>query len=480
MNKHAAFPGSAAGVLLLALLPAGPACAGTDLADLRHAQRWPELKAAAQAALNVDAGDPDAIAAMVDALWHEGRAPQALAIAATARARGHDSAALRLAEAGAWSLLGRWSDVTHTLAPDLPGGDPEVLLLVALALREQGRLEEARPILVTLTRRRPADRRAWINLARLELQAGQAAAAIAALRQLPAPADTPEALLLTARAQRLGRDPAAAVATVTRALAAAPERASLYALRAQALADLQSWPEAARDIHTALQLGARAAADYLLACESARQLGDTEALAGYARAGLAAHPQQAEFALQLAHALRELGRLEEADGLLARAQAGFPDDASLALEHALVQMALGRNDAVVATLDPVLARRPGAEAYALRGYAWLRRGEPVRAGEDAGNALALEPGHPTALLVQARVALAEGRPERAEAPCRQALARAPALAWANTTCGEVALAQGRADAARALADRALQLSPQDAEALALRDKLRQRATGSPP
>lgn len=445
------------------------------LASLRQQQRWTELRLEARATLTRAPADAEAHAALVEALWRGGALTEAMIAAEKARAAGADSAALRLAQAHVFALSGHWDRVTQLLTPDVEAASatPESLLLAGMALCEQGRLEDARRYLVRLTQREPTATRGWLQLARLELTARRPAAAQAALEQLPAAArNGDDALYLTARLQADDGQPQAAMATLTRALGQAPLRASLYALRARQLANLQAWPEAARDIHSALLLGASAAEDYLLACEAARMLDDTEALAAYARAGMADHPQRAEFPLQLARALRGLEKAGQARALLEKSVKDFPANSALALELALAQAAEGRQQDVVKTLDTLLAKQPSAQGYALRAYARLHLGDLARAHEDAGNALALEPGLANALLVQARVALARGEPVLAEAPCRQALARAPELAWANTTCGEVALALGKVDAARALTEQALRLSPQDAEALSLKEKLK--------
>lgn len=451
------------------------AAAPDTLASLRQQQRWMELRLEARATLARAPADAEAYAALVEALWRGGALTEAIATAEQARAAGVDSAALRQAQASALALRGEWAAVTRLLASDaaVAGVVPDTLLLHGIALREQGRLDDARQALSRFTQGQPASARGWLQLARVELLAGKPAAAQAALNRLPESARAKdEALYLTARLQADGGQAQAAVATLTRALEQAPLRASLYALRARQLANLQAWPEAAQDIHSALLLGASAAEDYLLACEAARMLDDTEALAAYARAGMAAHPQRAEFPLQRARALRGLGDATQARTLLEKGVKDFPANTALVLELALAQAAEGRHQDVVNTLDALLVKQPSAQAYALRAYARLHLGDLVRAGEDAGNALALEPGLTNALLVQARVALARGEPALAEAPCRQALARAPELAWAHTTCGEVALALGQADTARALAEKALRLSPQDVEALRLKEQLK--------
>lgn len=456
---------------------ATPAAASDSLVSLRQQQRWMELRLEARAALARAPADAEAHAALVEALWRGGALAEAIAAAERARAAGADSAALRLAQASALALRGRLEEASRLLGPDADaaGASPETLMLAAVTLREQGRLDDARRYLARLTQMEPTAKRGWLQLARLELAARRPAAAQAALEQLPAAArNGGEALYLTARLQAEAGQAQAAVATLTRALEQAPLRASLYALRARQLANLQAWPAAAADIHSALLLGATAAEDYLLACEAARMLDDTEALAAYAKAGMTAHPQRAEFPLQRARALRGLGDAVQARTLLEKSVKDFPANTALVLELALAQAAEGRHQDVVNTLDALLAKQPSAQGYALRAYARLHLGDLAHAGEDAGNALALEPGLPNALLVQARVALARGLPAQAEAPCRQALARAPGLAWAHTTCGEVALALGQADSARALAEQALRISPQDAEALRLKERLKSK------
>lgn len=460
--------------LLLALALPTTARGADTLASLREARQWTELRLEARAVLATAPADADAHAALVEALWRGGNLSGALAAAMAARQAGADSQALRRAEAGALALRGRWVDVSRLLSADAAAATapPDTLLLAARALLHQERLDEARTLLVRLTQQEPSPAGAWLELARLELAARRPAAAQQALDRLPAARrDSVEALYLSARRLAADGDARGAVTALTGAISRAPLRASLYALRARQLANLQAWPEAARDIHSALLLGAGAAEDYLLACEAARMLEDNEALAAYARAGMAAHPGRTEFPLQLARALRALGDATPAVALLEKQLKDFPGNNALALELALAQAALGRQQDVVATLDGLLARQPSAQGYALRAYARLHLGELAQASEDAGNALVLEPGLANALLVQARVALARGEAARGESPCRQALARAPGLAWAYTTCSEVALALGKRDSARVLAEQALRLSPQDAEALRLNEQL---------
>lgn len=458
--------------LWLAMALPSLASATDTLASLRAEERWAELRMEARATLAQSPRDPAAHAALVEALWRGGNLAGALAAASAARQLGVDSPALRLGEATALALRERWPEVTRALGKDAEAADAPAatLLLAAAALRTQGRPGEARLALQRLLQREPGHRPARLELARVELAARRPKEALSALGALAPAATTSETLALTARAQADLGQPREAVATLTRALERAPLRASLYAQRARQLANLQAWPEAARDIHSALLLGAGSAEDYLLACEAARMLDDTEALAAYARAGMGAHPLRPEFPLQLARALRGLGEAGKARELLGQGMKQFPGNNALRLELALAHAADGRQQDVVTTLEPLLAQQPSAQAYALRAYARLRLGDLDRAQEDAGNALVLDPGLANALLVQARVALARGEPARAEPPCRQALARAPGLAWAHTTCGEVALALGKPDAARALAEQALRLSPQDAEALQLKEK----------
>lgn len=455
-----------------------PAITATStLASLRQQQRWMELRLEARAILAQAPTDADAHAALVEALWHGGALTAALASADRARAAGADSAALRLAQSNALALRGRWDEVARLMAADAdaPGAAAETVWLAGMALHEEGRLDDARRYFNRFTQQEPAAARGWLQLARLELAARQPAAAQAALNKLPAGArNSDAALYLTARLQADAGQAQAAVATLTHALEKAPLRARLYALRARQLANLQAWPEAARDIHSALLLGTSAAEDYLLACEAARMLDDTEALAAYARAGMDAHPQRSEFPLQLARALRGLGNAGQARTLLDKSVQDFPGNTALVLELALAQAAEDKQQDVVSTLDALLAKQPSAQGYALRAYARLRLGDLVRANEDAGNALVLEPGLANALLVQARVALARGEPVLAEAPCRQVLARAPGLVWAHTTCGEVALALGRAESALVQAEQALRLSPQDADALRLQESIKHK------
>lgn len=464
--------------LVMSLLAGSPlANAADSLISLRESQHWAELRLEARASLVQESGNVEAYAALVESLWRGGATTEALAEAEKARAAGADSAALRLSQANIFALRRSWEDVTRVLVNDVDATDavPESLLLVGISLREQGRLDDARRYLTRLTKQEPTASRGWLQLANLELAAKRPTAAQAALERLPVTARSgTEALYLTARVQADSGQTQTAIATLTHALEKTPLRASLYALRARQLANLQAWPEAARDIHSALLLGASAASDYLLACEAARMLDDNAAQAAYARIGMATYAQRIEFPLQLAYALRALGDAQQARALLGKSVKDFPGNTALALELALAQAADGQHQDVINTLDALLAKQPSAQGYALRAYAQLQLGNLVRAGEDATNALALESGLVNALLVQARVALAQGLPAQAETPCRQALARAPDLAWAHTTCGELALALGNLRAAQALIEQALRLSPQDAEALRLSAQLKSK------
>jgi predicted O-linked N-acetylglucosamine transferase (SPINDLY family) len=181
----------------------------------------------------------------------------------------------------------------HALSAEFEGN-------LAAALHRAGRLEEAQRHYQSLLQRAPQEQEALLGLAKVQLEAGQGAAAVASLeRLLQLNAAHVGALILSGDARRFLAQPAAAMLDYEHALQLAPD--SILALNNYG--------------NMLLELG---------------QAGT--ALEHYDRA-LSLAPREPDTQYNRAAALRELGRREEAAGCLEVLLREFPGQ-----EHALTNL----------------------------------------------------------------------------------------------------------------------------------------------
>ena len=120
----------------------------------------------------------------------------------------------------------------------------------------------------------------------------------------------------------------------------------------------------------------------------------------------------------------------------------------------------GRLEEARALYEQVLAAHPRhAEALHLLGYLWFQKGDPIRALDLIGRAIALQPANPGYRYNRALILKETGRLEDAAADFREVARLQPADVDAWCDLGEALLALGRPEEALAAWDRAVALRP---------------------
>ena len=297
-------------------------------------------------------------------------------------------------------LLGSEPSMAEAQAREILGaypGHPEALLLLAAALRLQGRAEAAVEALEPVVRALPA----WppvhleVGLAMAEL--GQTRPAVAALRRA------------TALEPRL----------------IAGWRALAEQLRA--LGD-----EAGADAATAAEIRASTSDPGLL--EAATALVDNRLAVAerLLRDRLKRDPENVPAIRMLAEVGGRLGKLDDAEKLLSRALELAPGFAPARFNYATVLYRLNRAAEATAHLDLLLAREPGRAGYLnLKAAALGRIGEYDQAIALYDQLLARYPDHPKAWMSYGHALKTVGRQADCVAAYRRAVAISPQLgeAW---------------------------------------------------
>ncbi|MGF1505326.1 MAG: tetratricopeptide repeat protein [Anaerolineae bacterium] len=115
------------------------------------------------------------------------------------------------------------------------------------------------------------------------------------------------------------------------------------------------------------------------------------------------------------------------DSLLAvpMVRLAISDETYLLLEDGLIALRTGDTATAMGALTAAVTREALATGYALRGEAYLQRGDPYRAQADFNKALRIDPGLLRARLNRAAVRAQTGNPAGARADYDAALAAAP-------------------------------------------------------
>jgi lipopolysaccharide biosynthesis regulator YciM len=327
---------------------------------LDRQRRRDEAQAVLKGVRSVISGDPDAA---IEALSDAARlgTPEAvdtyLALGALFRREGDVSRAIRLHKN---MLLGPALD---------PARRPEVERELAEDFRRGGMLAEAAELFEKLA---PDHRDAVEGLRDVRAEQGDLAAAVEVQRRLaPARPDPILAHLLAAQAREVQADPARAAGLAREALEADPASADALLALGEAEAARGDRAAALAAVGSALDADPRAA---VLAWPALERTGDPAAVEEFARARVAARPEDPALRLLRARALGRQRRIADALGelhtalqldrtgevtvamreLLREAEAPGPED--LAARHELLVAALLRR------ARPIRCARCGAEA----------------------------------------------------------------------------------------------------------------------
>lgn len=189
----------------------------------------------------------------------------------------------------------------------------------------------------------------------------------------------------------------------------------------------------------------------------------------YYKSALERDPGYVAARRELAQVYKRMGKFDKAAseyGLLAKAQGA---DLETRQEYARLLLAASRIPEAEAEADELLAGQPdgevAAEMLVLKGNAKLVRGEASRAEGDFLAALAKVPNKASAMLGQARVALADEKYAEAWARLDDSLRADPWDEQAHLLQANMAMREGKVDMALAALDKALAIEPADRAAL---------------
>ena len=203
-----------------------------------------------------------------------------------------------------------------------------------------------------------------------------------------------------------------------------------------------------------------ASGDSLTEAEQHWDRGDMSSAVIILKNRLDAQPEDVDARLMLARIYLDgfLGAAAEKELVRAQGQGASRDATLLPMTRALLLQ--GRLDEVVDTVSPaaVSGAKRQATLMAYRGDAYRGRGDRSSAAAEYDRALATYPGLATALLGQARLALADRDVERAGALLREATSKNPDSASAWELSADLLLAQGQVSEAIDAFDKAEILS----------------------
>ncbi|MGM0578771.1 MAG: tetratricopeptide repeat protein [Myxococcota bacterium] len=357
------------------------------------------VDAAVEALLAADEEEVGATRGHVEAgfaLAQAGRCEDALPIFDEAARRGLDSAELHKLTGNCHLLVGDPEEAIASLevAEAKTQGDLDVLVPLATALEQAGRLEEARGYLERALEVAPEARRVHVALARIEAKTGQGGRAVARLdgtEDPDAPAD-PDALEVRAHAAfEAGRYGAAAKA-YRRAIEAAGEDAD---------------PDLVRNYAVAMDR------------------------AGYTRAAIDAYrdavdriPDDPELSHRLGVLLAEEGRHRAAIRALEDALRADPGRWKARFRKGLSELESGQPEDAARTFGEVVEQRP-SDVAALQnlGKAQVDADRREAALETFGRLADLRPDDPSPVLTMAALAQRMERTEEASRLLREACNR---------------------------------------------------------
>lgn len=348
-------------------------------------------------------------------------------------------------------------------------GHPFASAMLGNTLVEQGRADEALPLLQQATHDAPDLRVAWIGLARAQLALGDDEEAIVPLRNaLRLEPDPALQLQLAQTLRRAGRT-AEALDVATAAAAARPADLLPERLRISLLLDLERDLEALDALAAFLQ----------------RQPGDVDALTLYGdilvrstlgfdariaaaaayRQALAHQPEDLALLRRLIPLYSELGLNAEAVALLDGAADAVRTDIELALWRGRLLSRQQKYAAAREALEEAIAAGAGAPGWYQMGIVEVNLSDLDAAVAAFRQALELDPEMAVAYRELGKVLEDRGEHEQAAQLLQRAVAMLPQDPTANALVGAAELRAGRPEVALPLLDRAVQLAPRDPQPL---------------
>lgn len=332
----------------------------------------------------------------------------------------------------------------------------------AISLHQQGRLPEARQRYEQWRRMNPADINALQLLSVCLAQMGELPQALQMLDQAIALAPQQPAFHNN-RANMLrllGRLPEA-LQSCTRAIQLKPDYAEAYNNRGNVQQDLKLTELALKDYAEAIRLNpnyAEAIYNRAVAQQSAHR--HTDAIDGLHRV-LSLAPGQAQALARLAVSYSRLRKYEQAKQSISAALEAQPDNTEFLLIAATLAVDCTRYDEAISYCEKLLNREPdNAAGLAKLAFAHHVKKHPVKARLFAQKALAVNPNHTEALLVQGHLAASEARHEEALANYQKAVNTAPNSGTAHLYAGQTLNQLKRFDEALRMLEKARALEPE--------------------
>jgi len=336
--------------------------------------------------------------------------------------------------------------------------DPAARLETALALHQQGQLDQAAMLYQEIVQSQPQHFEALQLLATIALQQGRPEAAVALFDQaLAINPRHPSALNNRGNALRDLKRPAEALESYDRALKLKPDYAQALSNRGAALRDLNRPAEALESCDRALAIKpgfADALSNRVAALQDLKRLEEEPD---------AAHALAARLAKALA--LHQQGRLDQAAVLYQEILQSQPQHFEALQLLATIALQQGRPEAAVALFDQALAINPRhPSALNNRGNALRDLKRPAEALESYYHALKIKPDYVEALSGRGNALHDLKRYEEALASYEHALNLQPGYAEALNNRGNTLQDLKRPDEALKSFERALRTRPDYAEA----------------
>lgn len=332
----------------------------------------------------------------------------------------------------------------------------------AISLHQQGRLPEARQRYEQWRRMNPGDINALQLLSVCLAQMGELPQALQMLDQAIALAPQQPAFHNNrANMLRLLGRLAEALQSCTRAIQLKPDYAEAYNNRGNVQQDLKLTDLALKDYAEAIRLNpnyAEALYNRAVALQSVQK--HAEAIEGLNQV-LMLVPGQAQALARLAVSFSHLRQYEPATQAIASALRAQSDNPEFLLIAATLAVDLARYDEAIGHCEKLLLREPdNVAALAKLAFAHHVKRHPVKARLFAQKALAANPTHTEALLVQGHLAASEGRHEEALAQYQTAVNTAPGSGTAHLYAGQTLNQLKRFDEGQRMLEKARRLEPE--------------------
>ena len=322
-------------------------------------------------------------------------------------------------------------------------------LSILLEQYQNGRLEDAEKLAVSITNEFPTHQFGWKVLGAVLKKTSRLSESLVASQKSVqlAPKDAEAHCNLGATLKELGRLDEAET-SCRQAIAIRPDYAEAYSNLANILQELGRLFEAEANYKKAIALKLDYAEAHYNLGVTLRELGRLDDAEESYKQAIVLKPDFSGAHNNLGVTLQELGRLDEAETCYRQAIASKPDYAEAYSNFGITLQKLGRLDEAEASYTQALALKPDyAEAYSNLGNTLKELDRVKEAEASYKQAIALKPDYAEPLYNLGNTLQELGRLDEAEANHRQAIALKPDYAEAHSLLGCLLHKRGDIDAA---------------------------------